>query len=134
MKTIYLIPLLLLSIGAFGQCCRTGIASPPMANSVWMPEHPLRATHHGLRAESDLREVGTVTMARGERPLWEVYQPEEIALGDAARDYRMQHAAVKKASIVWEQEGKCTACLRSVIRAALLHIAEAPGSDDALSR
>jgi hypothetical protein len=126
MKTIYLIPLLLLGVGAFGQCCQTGIAAPPMTSTVWMPDHSQRASHHGLRAEYDLREVGTVTMAQGERPVWEIYRPaEEAPLGDAARDYRKQHAAVTKARIVWEQDGKCIACLRSVIRrSALRHIAE----------
>jgi hypothetical protein len=135
MKTIFLIPLLLLSIGAFGQCCQSGIAPPPMTSNVWMPDHSQRASHHGLRAEYDLREVGTVAMARGERPLWEVFQLTATSLGDAARDYRNEHVAVRKARIVWEQDGKCTACLGSVIRrAALQHIVEASRWDAASPR
>jgi hypothetical protein len=135
MKPILLISLLLLSVGAFGQCCLPFMTPPPMASSVRMPEHPLQATPHGLAAEHDLREVGSVMMAQGERPVWEVYHPVETPLGDAARDYRQQHEAVEKASVVWEQDGHCPACLRSAIRrCALRHKAGSPASGHALAR
>jgi hypothetical protein len=53
-----------------------------------------------------LQEVGGVTMAQGEMPVWEIFRPEnETPLGDAARDYRKEHAAAQKARIVWEQVG-----------------------------
>lgn len=105
MKTMLLVItlLLLLGVGAFGQCCQSSIGSAPM-NSVWTaPDHSLRAERHGLAPERDLREAGGVTMAQGELPAWEVLSPAaEIPLGDVARDYRKEHAAARKARIVWE--------------------------------
>ncbi len=77
MKTMLLVItlLLLLGVGAFGQCCQSSIGSAPM-NSVWTaPDHSLRAERHGLAPERDLREAGGVTMAQGELPAWEVLSP-----------------------------------------------------------
>ncbi|MFZ3212850.1 MAG: hypothetical protein WA188_15210 [Terriglobales bacterium] len=104
MKTIFLIPLLLLlGVGAFGQI---GGGSPQM-ESVWTPpDHALHAEPHAMSAEHDLREHSGVSMARGELPAWEVLRPaEEIPLGDVARDYRREHASARRARIVWEQVG-----------------------------
>jgi len=102
MKTTFLISLLLLSVGAFGQCCAL-----PSMGPVWAgPDHSLPAMPHSLAPERDLRERGGVTMAQGERPAWEVMgSAEEMPLGDAAREYRKEHATAKKARIVWEQVG-----------------------------
>jgi len=104
MKTIFLIPLLLLlGVGAFGQCCQSSMA---MTSGWSAPDHSQRAERHGLGAEHDLRESSGVTMARGELAAWEVLSPaEETPLGDVARDYRKEHAAAEKARIVWEQVG-----------------------------
>ncbi len=106
MKSIFLIPLLLLlGVGAFGQST-IGAGGPQMESAWAPPDHSLRAEPHGLSAERDLRERGGVSMARGELPAWEVLNPaEEIPLGDVARNYRKQHAAAKRARIVWEQVG-----------------------------
>ncbi|MFI5109841.1 MAG: hypothetical protein ACHP78_13480 [Terriglobales bacterium] len=106
MKTIFLIPLLLLGVGAFGQCCQSSIGAAPMTSTWTAPDHSLHASRHGLGTEYDLRESGGVTMARGELPAWEVISlTEETPLGDVARDYRKEHAAAQKARIVWEQVG-----------------------------
>jgi|SRR5208282_110140 len=109
MKTIFLITLLLLlSVGAFGQCCQSGIgAGGPQMESAWSPpDHSLNAAPHSLGAEHDLREHGGVSMARGELAAWEVLSPAvETPLGDVARDYRKEHAAARRARIVWEQVG-----------------------------
>jgi len=110
MKTVLLMSLLLLSVGAFGQCCQsTTIApavAPPQMGTTWSPpDHSMHASRHGLAFEQDLKEPGGVTMAQGERPVWEVYNVEQISLGDAARDYRKQHLTARKAQIVWEQVG-----------------------------
>ena len=90
MKTTFLMSLLmLLSVGAFGQCCQSS-ASPAMGGVNWGPDHSQPATVHALAVEHDLREAGGVTMAHGERPAWEVMGlvEETTSLGDAARDYR----------------------------------------------
>jgi len=109
MKTIFLIPLLLLlGVGAFGQCCQStfGGGGPQMESAWAPPDHSLRAEPHGLSAERDLREHGGVSMARGELAAWEVLSPAvEIPLGDVARDYRKAHASARRARIVWEQVG-----------------------------
>jgi len=107
MKTIFLISLLLLlGVGAFGQCCQSSMAAPAMTSAWTAPDHSQRAMRHGLATEYDLREIGGVTMARGELPAWEVMSPaEETPLGDVARDYRKEHETAKKARIVWEQVG-----------------------------
>lgn len=109
MKTVFLMLLLLLSVGAFGQCCQytnaTTIAPAQMGTTWSSPDHPMHASRHSLAFEQDLKEVGGVTMAQGERPAWEVYNVEPISLGDAARDYRKQHLTAKKAQIVWEKIG-----------------------------
>jgi len=108
MKTIFLISLLLLlGVGAFGQCCQfSSVPTPPMSSTVWMPDHSMHATRHALGAEYNLQEIGGVTMAQGEMPAWEIFRPvDETPLGDAARAYRKEHAAAEKARIVWEQVG-----------------------------
>jgi hypothetical protein len=98
--------LLLLSAGAFGQCCQPA-ASPAMTGISWGLDHAQPATEHGLAPEHDLREPGGITMAHGERPAWEVMSlvEESRSLGDAARDCRKEHATAEKAHIVWEQVG-----------------------------
>lgn len=109
MKTFLLMFLLLLSVGAFGQCCQYTNASaiaPPQMSATWSaPDHSMHASRHSLGIEYNLQEPGGVTMAQGERPAWEVYNVEPTPLGDAARDYRKQHLAARKAQIVWEQVG-----------------------------
>ena len=109
MKSIFLMSLLLLSVGAFGQCCQSTIGAtlaPPAMGTTWSaPDHSMHASRHSLAFEQDLKEIGGVTMAQGERPVWEVYHVEQISLGDAARDYRKQHLTARKAQIVWEKVG-----------------------------
>ena len=74
--------------------------------TITWPDHSLRAASHGLATEHDLRGIGGVEMAHGERPAWEVLSPAaETPLGDVARDYRKEHAVAKKACIVWKQVG-----------------------------
>ena len=106
MKATFLMSLLLLSVGAFGQCCQSA-AAPAMGNVSWGLDHALPATEHGLAPERDLRGPGGTTMAHGERPAWEVMSlvEETTSLGDAARNYRKEHAAAEKARIIWEQVG-----------------------------
>jgi hypothetical protein len=59
-----------------------------------------------LAPERDLREIGGITMAHGELAAWEVMPPlEEVPLGDAAREYRKEHASAKKARVRWEKVG-----------------------------
>jgi len=105
MKTVFLMLLLLLSVGAFGQCC--SVIAPPQMTSPWSwPDHSMRASRHSLAPEFDLQEAGGATMAQGERPAWEIFNAPTIPLGDIARDYRKEHLIAKKARIVWEQVGR----------------------------
>lgn len=73
-------------------------------NTVQMPEHPQHASQHAMSAEQSLLDISTVTIAHGERPLWEFgYSKTEPSLGAFARDYREKHAKVEKARVVWNQ-------------------------------
>jgi len=110
MKTIFVLFVVLLSVGAFGQCCQQMNAPtipPAQLGTTWTTvDHPMRATRHSLAVEQDLRELGGSTMAQGERPVWEVVSFDSISLGEAAREYRKEHLAAPKAQIVWEKIGK----------------------------
>jgi hypothetical protein len=56
------------------------------------------------REQSLLGGSDTVTIAQGERPLWEVAPPDPhtIPLGDTARLLKKEHETVKKAQFVFE--------------------------------
>lgn len=95
---------LLVTTGAFGQAIG-GVSSE--AHMTQIPDHPQHAEQHALAAEHSLVGGGSVSYARGERPLWEfgpVSQPP-VPLGDVARAVRKQKLAVKKAEIVLEKQG-----------------------------
>jgi len=57
--------------------------------------------------QSLLQGSGSVYVAEGERPLWEVApkEPPAVPLGDVARAYRKQHETAKKAQFVYQQVG-----------------------------
>jgi hypothetical protein len=70
-----------------------------------MADHPQRAVPHGLGQEQSLTwSYGSVYVEQGEMPLSEVHLPEVhvVPLGDLARAQKKEHAADKKARVVWE--------------------------------
>ena len=72
-----------------------------------MAEHPLHASQHAMGVETSLLSGtgSSYTYAQGERPLWEFGPSDkrETPLGDVAREYRKDHAVVRKASVSVEK-------------------------------
>jgi hypothetical protein len=99
MKTTVFALCLLCATAALGQS-----AGAPSLQSLQFASHPQSASPQPMAQEHSLLEgSGTVTIAHGELPLWEVAPKiHEVPLGDAARAQKKEHAKVKKAKVVWE--------------------------------
>lgn len=99
MKTALFVMCLLCATAALGQS-----TAAPSLQALPFSSHPQAASPQPMAQEHSLLEgVGSVTVAHGERPLWEVAPViHEIPLGDAARAQKKEHANVKKAKVVWE--------------------------------
>ena len=90
-------------------CCAISATAQVSGNAIsaqvqpfTMPDHAEHATQTSLATEQTLREHSGGTVAKGERPLWEVYQlSPEIPLGDSARAARKEHAFARKATRIW---------------------------------
>jgi hypothetical protein len=68
-----------------------------------MPEHPQHASQTPLAEEQDLRERSTYIYAQGERPAWEFMPaPPFVPIAGLARTVRAEHAAAKKAVVIWK--------------------------------
>jgi len=102
MKTVVFLFSMLCATGALAQ---SGLTATVLNGDVqkWeMTSHPTRATAKPLAQEQSLLNFSLPTVARGERPLWEVGQvKEEPSLGEVARIQRKLHAFDKKAPFVW---------------------------------
>lgn len=73
-----------------------------------LPDHPLHAEPHEMAIEHPLVGQGpnTYTYAKGERPLSDFPNPEQVEpLGDIARAYRQQKLAAKKATTILNKQG-----------------------------
>jgi hypothetical protein len=87
-------------VGAAGQTNLATLSSQPYVYTA--PSHTQHATQTSMPSGQNLMERGGTTAAQGERPLWEVMPlAPETPLGDSAREVRKEHAAAKKARIVW---------------------------------
>lgn len=105
MKTTLFAITLLCATGALGQAIGGSLPSSSMASIYQMQTHPQHATSQELAQEQSLfTGAGSITMAQGERPLWEVAPPEPryVPLGDTARMLKKQHDSTKKAQFVFE--------------------------------
>ena len=103
MKTaIFVLCFFCATAGALGQST-AGTAvlnNQPVVYSF--PEHAQHASQQPMAQAQNLLGSSTYGYERGERPLWEVAAlPQPTPLGDVARMVRKEHAAVKKASVVW---------------------------------
>jgi len=101
MKTLLCAFFLVWGTAAFGQAAGALSAEQVM---LTLPSHPHHADYTALGTEQSLSEKSTYTIAKGERPLWEVSLPAhyEVPLGDIARAFREEHAKAPKAEIVKE--------------------------------
>jgi hypothetical protein len=100
MKTTIFVLCLLCATVALGQ---SASSTPTLASSIQMTYHPAYAATQPMGQERSLFEGTGVTMAHGEKPLWEA-MPEGRAmpLGDVARLQKKEHANAKKARKVFE--------------------------------
>jgi hypothetical protein len=105
MKSLLIVSLamcIFCAVGAAGQINGVMNAQPQMFE---MPSHPQLALQQGMGQAHDIMERSVSVWGQGEKPLWEAMQEAPPApvtpLGDAARTLRKEHAAVKKAVIVW---------------------------------
>lgn len=67
--------------------------------------HDKHASQTPMAQQQSLLLTSDYAFEHGERPLWEVAPPQRqpVSLGEVAREYRKEHALVKKATIVWEK-------------------------------
>jgi hypothetical protein len=90
------------SAGAVGQV-NGYVSSQPQIFE--MSGHPSEASEHSMGQAHDIMGRSQNSYTRGERPMWEVMQemhaPAATPLGDLARTIKKEHAAAKKATIVW---------------------------------
>jgi len=100
MKTTLFLLCLLFASAAFGQ---SYLSPANLSTNVQMISHQQRAIQQPMAQDQDIRESSGFTYARGERPMWEVMPlPQVQPLGDAARELRKEHEAVRKAVKVFE--------------------------------
>jgi len=102
MKTVLFLFSMLCTTGALAQSGLTGTVLNGDVQKWEAPSHPSHATVKPLAQEESLLNLSSPTVARGERPLWELGQvKEEPSLGEVARIQRKLHASDKKAPVVW---------------------------------
>ena len=89
------------ALSASGQSLGRGSMSA-QTQMLMMPEHPERALQTPMAQERNILERTQVVIGHGQRPLWEAMEaPTVTPLGDIARTLRAEHAAAKKARLVW---------------------------------
>ena len=90
------------AVGAVGQV-NGGVVFSAQPQVYTLADHPAYASETGILAEHSIMARSGSSYAQGERPVWEVMQlTPGIPLGDSARALRQEHAAAKKAVIVWK--------------------------------
>jgi hypothetical protein len=100
-RTIFAFCFLCGTAAAFGQNASVLGNNP---QPIQMPDdRPQHASEHAMGTESSLLSSGTISYAKGEVPLAELASPMyHTPLGDIARAYRKEHAALPKATKVSE--------------------------------
>ncbi len=105
MKTIVLLFCVLCATAAFGQYSAGVSVLNSQPQMLVMAGHPERAAQHEMGSEQRILEGHVFVAAQGEIPLWEVAPKVVVTpLGDTARALRQEHAAAKKALLVWENQ------------------------------
>jgi hypothetical protein len=101
MKKVLFVLCILATTAAFGQSSN---GSAQLASSVQFSDHFQQASPQPISDGHNLLGFGSVYSAKGEMPLSEVHLPPVpvVPLGDVARAEKKEHAADKKAQVVWE--------------------------------
>lgn len=103
MKTALFVLCLLCTTAALGQSAASYSTLNSEPQMVEFFSHPQHAARQPMAQEQNLQGSPGYFYARGERPLWEVAEESPaMALGDIARILRKEHAAAKKADVVWQ--------------------------------
>ncbi|MGH9642340.1 MAG: hypothetical protein ACRD3Q_07925 [Terriglobales bacterium] len=68
------------------------------------PEHPAHADFAPIKSETSLYPGTSYTFAQGERAPSDFPQAATASLGDIAREFKKQHALLKKSTTVWVNE------------------------------
>jgi hypothetical protein len=100
-KTLFVL-CLLSSTAAFAQYYGAGggyISSQPQIYEA--PSHPAHASYAPMSQEQSVLASSSYSMAQGERRASDFPQAEGVPLGTYAREFRKQHALLKKSRVVW---------------------------------
>jgi hypothetical protein len=65
------------------------------------PSHPAHAAYAPMSQEQSVLAATNYSTAQGERRASDFPQAEGVSLGAAAREFRKQHAQLKKSRVVW---------------------------------
>jgi len=97
-KTLFLL-CLLSTTAAFAQYGAGYITSQPQIYQA--PSHPAHAAYAPMSQELSVLAATSYSLAQGERPASDFPQAEGVPLGTYAREFRKQHAHLKKSRVVW---------------------------------
>lgn len=102
MKLVLCTLFVLLAVAAFGQ---SALVLNNTVQPIEMMDHTQHASPHAMAAENTLLETSTYSYAKGEVPLADLGSiTYETPLGDVARAYKKEHAALAlKATKVFEK-------------------------------
>ena len=101
MKKILFVLCLLSTAAAFAQ---NNIGANSLSNQTQVYQFQSHTEHAGYVPMSQERSVlaaASYTSAQGERRASDFPQAEGVSLGAFAREFRQQHAHVRKARVVW---------------------------------
>jgi hypothetical protein len=99
-KTLFIL-CLLCATRAIGQTAAAVLSAE--SQRIEVPSHEQHAMQQAMGEEKTLLISGNNPHGQGVRPLWEFsLVHHEVPLGDTARMLKQQHAAAKKAEIIWE--------------------------------
>ncbi len=101
MKKILFVLCLLSATAAFAQNNLNGGSLNTQPMVYQFQSHPGHAAYAPMSQEQSVLGAASYTSARGERPASDFPQAEAVSLGAFAREFRKQHAQVRKARIVW---------------------------------
>lgn len=100
MKKTLLVLCLLSTTAAFAQYYGGGSinSQPQMYES---PSHPAHADYAPMSQERSVLASSSYSSAQGERRASDFPQAEAVPLGTFAREFRKEHAQLKKSRVVW---------------------------------
>jgi len=101
MKKILLVLCLLSTAAAFAQNNIGAYSLNNQTQSYQFQSHTGHADYVPMSQERSVLSSASYSSAQGERPASDFPQAEGVSLGAFAREFRKQHAEVKKARIVW---------------------------------